>query len=93
MRCIWRAYKEKIIGSIKIICIFEYLILLFHLNVHSGYGKTPSINLGVLCYIYFMKFDVKKYLEDIKKLRSNKKITPRDKVDLYNKSNSKGCNC
>jgi hypothetical protein len=39
------------------------------------------------------QFDVKKYLEDIKKLASKKKLTARERVDLYNKSNSKGCNC
>jgi len=40
-----------------------------------------------------MKFDIKKYLEDIKKLRASKNATAKQKVDLYNKSNSKGCNC
>ena len=38
-----------------------------------------------------MKFDIKKYLEDLKKVK--KKLTPKEKIDLYNKTNSKGCNC
>jgi hypothetical protein len=40
-----------------------------------------------------MKFDIKKYLESIKKLKDKKDLTPKEKVALHNKSNSKGCNC
>lgn len=39
------------------------------------------------------KFDIKKHLEDLKKLTSKKKLTAKERVELYNKSNSKGCNC
>lgn len=35
------------------------------------------------------KFDLKKYYEEIKRLKADRKT----KVQLYNKLKSKGCNC
>lgn len=48
---------------------------------------------SLLFCIVMKQFDVKKYLEDIKKLASKKKLTAKERIELYNKSNSKGCGC
>lgn len=55
--------------------------------------ELPATTGSFVLYYVMKKFDIKKHLEDLKKLASKKKLTPKERVELYNKSNSKGCNC